>query len=145
MVRMSKYKVKESVINEMSELVFELLGKENSKEKFIATLYEVLSPIERLMIGKRLLVMYMIFVGVDYDIIIDVVKVSRATVAKYAFLVDRSIQIKQSLLVTSKKNKLHHMLDELLSSVFEPGISFGNWKTSWRLKRRVQEQKERGF
>ena len=145
MVRMSKYKVDESVVNKMSELVFELLGRANNKEKFILTLQEVLSPVERLMIGKRILLMYMIFIGVDYDIIIDVVKVSRATIAKFAFLLDRSIQIKQSLSFLSSKVKLHTMFDQLLNSVFEPGASFGNWKNSWKIKRRIQEQNRQGF
>ena len=101
MVRMSKYKVKESVINKMSELLFEILGRENSKEKFIATLYDVLSPVERLMVGKRLLIMYMVSIGVDYYIISDVVKVSRATIAKFAFLLDKSTYIKHSLSIIS--------------------------------------------
>lgn len=145
MVRMSKYKVKEFVASKMSELLFEILGRENSKEKFIATLYDVLSPVERLMVGKRLLVMYMVFVGVDYHIISDVVKVSRATIAKFAFLLDRSTHIKYSLSAISSKNKLGNMLNQLLSSIFEPGISQSNWKTAWKLKRRIQEQKRQGF
>lgn len=145
MVRMSKYKVKDSVVNKISELMFEVLGRENSKDKFINSMNEILSPVERLMVGKRLLVMYMIFVGVDYCIVSDVVKVSRATIAKFAFLLDRSTHIKYSLSVISSKNKLENMLNQLLSSVLEPGISRSNWKTGWKLKRRIQEQKQQGF
>ena len=142
---MSKYKVKEMTINKMSELLFEVLGRENNKEKFLSSLYDVLSPVERLMLGKRLLVMYMLFLGIDYDMIGDVVKVSRATIAKYAFLLDKSTHIKHSLTIVSSKSKITNTLDQLLSSVFEPGMSLGSWKNSWKLKRRIQEQQEQGF
>ncbi|MFH0773766.1 MAG: hypothetical protein V1922_05650 [bacterium] len=142
---MSKYKVKEQVVNKMGELLYEVLGRESSKEKFVTVLNEVLSPVERLMVGKRLLIMYMIFVGIDYDLIIDVAKVSRATIAKYAFLLDGNMCIKHTFSATSSKDRLHNLINQLLSSVFEPGISMINWKSAWRLKRKTIEQKNQGF
>lgn len=137
---MSKYNVKQPVVDKMSELLFELFGKENNKEGCSKMLQELFSPFERLMVGKRLLIMYMIFIGIDYDVIINVVKVSRATIAKYAILFDRSVYIRKSILHISSKDKLHTVFDQMVSSLFEPGFSNGSWRAARRLKQRVQKQ-----
>jgi uncharacterized protein YerC len=142
---MSKYKVKESVVDKIGELMFEIFGKENNKDNFILALNDVLSPVERLMVGKRLLVMYMVYLGVRYDVICDVVKVSRATISKFAFLLDKSNNIKHTLSIISSKNKARLTINELLSSILEPGVSLGSWKSAWKLKQRIIEQKEQGF
>ena len=145
MVRMSQYIVKQSVVIKMSELLFEILGKESNRELFTLTLSDIFSPVERLMIGKRLLVMYMLFMGVDYNVICDVVKVSRATIAKYAYLLDKSVHIKQCLATISSKKEIQKTLDKWVSSFFTPGASFGNWKNAGKFKRRLKEQESQGF
>lgn len=145
MVQMSKYKIKESIAVKISELLFEVLGRANNKEQFIATLYDVLSPIERLMIGKRLLMMYMLYLGIDYDVICDVAKVSRGTIAKFSFIFDKSTCIKQSLSVIATKGNIQNLFTQLISSVNEPGVALVDWKAAWKLKRKIQKQEEQGF
>jgi len=145
MVRMSQYIVKQSVVIKMSELLFEILGRESNREIFTLTLSDIFSPVERLMIGKRLLVMYVLFIGIDYWTICDVVKVSRATIAKYAFLLDKSSHIKHCLSTISSKKEIQKTLDQWVSSFFTPGVSFGNWKNSGKFKRRLEEQEAQGF
>ncbi len=145
MVRMSKYKIKESVMDKISDLLFQVLGRDNNKDIFISSLNDILSPVERLMVGKRILVMYMIYSGVNYDVICNIVKVSRATIAKFAFLLDKSTTIKRALLAISTKSKIKLNIDELISTFNEPGLSLGSWKSAQKLKRRILEQKEQGF
>lgn len=145
MVRMSKYSVKAVVIDKISELMFEVLGKANNKQKFINSVNEVLSPVERLMVGKRLLIMYLVFIGISYDVICGAVKVSRATVSKFVYILDRSVAIKNAFLSIAAKDRVHKTINELMSSVFEPGLSMGSWKNSSQFKRRIQEQKRQGI
>ena len=145
MVRMSKYKIKDRVLEKITKLTFEILGKENRKKKFEEVLTDVLSPIERLMIGKRFLVMYMIYKGINFDVIIDVVKVSRATIAKYAFLLDKSAHIKSIFKEISARDEFVGMIKELVSHVMFPGTPRVNWHNAWKLKKRIQEKKHQGF
>ena len=145
MVRMSKYKIKDRVLEKITKLTFEILGKENRKKEFDEVLTDVLSPIERLMIGKRFLVMYMIYKGINFDVIIDVVKVSRATIAKYAFLLDKSAHIKSIFKEISMRDEFAGMMNELVSFVLSPGVPRVNWHNAWKLKKRIQEQKHQGF
>jgi len=142
---MSRYPVKLDVDKKMSELLFELLGRINDKEKFIATLYDMLSPIERLMLGKRLLIMYMVFLGIDYDTIIDVVKVSRATISKHMFLLERSNQIQLALRSIVMKGKFHTVMNEIFESFIKPGFVRGNWKSASKFQSKMSKRKQRGF
>jgi len=142
---MSKYTVKLEVTEKMSELLFELLGRINDREKFIATLHDMLSPIERLMLGKRLLIMYMVFLGIDYDTIVNVVKVSRATIAKHVFLLERSSQIKINLRSITTKGKFHLIINEMLKSFIKPGFVRGNWKSAKKFQSKIRERQQRGF
>jgi len=142
---MSHYQIKESVLEKLFELSFNILGRKNSKQEFMNTLSDILSPIERLMIAKRIAIMYLITKNIEYSAISDVLKVSTATIAKYAFLLEKSQGIKKSLTTLLKTEGIKLFFDEFFNLLFPPGAYGVNWKAAWKRKKKISYQKLHGI
>ena len=84
MTRISKRILKERVLLKLYSLFFEIMSQYNNKENFLSLIEDILSPTEKIMITKRVAVIYLLIKGVDYRDISEVLKVSTGTVVLYA-------------------------------------------------------------
>lgn len=145
MVRMSKYKVSDGVLEKTFDLFIEILTRSKSKYHIHAILFDILSPVERLMLAKRITIMYLVKKGIDYRTICETLKVSSTTVAKYLFLLERSTGIKSTLNTLIKDDNLKLLFKDLLAQLYKPGGYKINWKAAAKLQNEIQTQKERGI
>ena len=67
-------------------LVFEVISHSSRKDKFFHVFEDIFSPTEKMMIAKRVTIIYLLIKGIDQKIIADTIKVSTATVSKYAVM-----------------------------------------------------------
>jgi len=81
MARISKRKLDDKILEKIFDLFFEIVGKKSSKEDFKNTIVDLLSPIERVMIAKRVAIIYLLMKKINQRSISQALKVSNATVS----------------------------------------------------------------
>src|SRR3990167_771084 len=88
MTRISRYKLKDYVYEKMFGLFFEVITNSKNKEGFNQLMKELLSPTERIMVAKRVVLVYLLLQEIDYQVICRVLKVSSSTISKFKLLTD---------------------------------------------------------
>lgn len=145
MVRNSKFQLKDEVLEKLFGLFFEVVGKKGSKDEFRKTMNDLLSPAERVMISKRIAIIYLLLKGIDYYNICHVLKVSTATVAKFRILMERSEGVIPTFERIIRIEKVGDFLEELFNTLYGPGTPGVDWKAAWRDKIRLERKKEYGI
>ncbi len=145
MTRISKFKLEKRVLDKLFTLFFEIVGKTNNREEFQKVIVDLLSPVERVMVAKRITVTYLVLKGIDYKIICETLKVSPTTVAKFTLLLERSEGMVPLFKKMLRNEKIELFLAELFSEIFRPGVRGVDWRSAWDLKRSIQQKKETGL
>jgi len=147
MTRISQYKLQEDVWLKIYQLFFEVIAKIKTKEVFNQTFNEILSPTERIMIAKRIAIIYLLLKKIDQFTIAKTLKVSTATVCRYAVLIEgKEKGIKKIVSDMMKKEKVLDFLEEAFSELFiQPGIKKGHWASYWQYKKRKEQKKATGL
>ena len=145
MTRISRFKLNDRVYNKLFVLLFEVLGKRKNKEEFNKILLDLFSPTERIMIAKRVVIIYLLMKNIDYRIICNVVKVSNGTVSKFKLLMEKSQGIVDGLRRTLEEEKLIMFFEELYNDLFPPGVYGVNWSNAWKRKIELQRKKQEGI
>ena len=140
---LSKRPIKEKILIKLYRLFFEVIIKADSKADFLSLMDEILSPTEKIMMAKRIGIIYLLIKKVDYREIGDILKVSSATTGKYAlYFHDKNsylVNIIKDMLV---KEKNMGFLEDLFAEImFQPGIKIGHHKLAWEHKKRQEERK----
>jgi len=143
MVNISKRPVDKDKLLKLYRLFFEVVDNVGNQEEFLELIKDVLSPVEQLMVAKRIAIIYLLIKHVDQESIAEYIKVSQATVSKFNLLFfekkTRLIKIIQSM---TKKEKVGHFLKDLFADLFiQPGLKIGHWQMYWDHKRRQSERK----
>src|SRR3989344_4680113 len=112
MTRISRRPVKDDVVERIFELFFQAIGKKSKKEDFLAVISDILSPTEKIMIAKRVTIIFLLMKNVDYQTISDVVKVASGTIAKFQIIMENSKGVVKALQSTLLNDNLMNMLDE---------------------------------
>lgn len=145
MVRISPYKISPKAYEKVFAVFYEVVGKDKDKEEFNHILRELLTPAERIMIVKRIAIIYLLIKNIDYETICEVLHVSNATVSKYRLLMQDSHGIVPALKDLVGMEKIALAFEELFNELFAPGVYGINWKAAWERKRNLQRKKEQGI
>jgi Trp operon repressor len=145
MARISRQLLDERVLNKLFDLFFEIVGKKYHKEEFRNVILDLLSPVERIMIAKRIAIIYLILKKIDQRNISTALKVSNATVSKFAILMERSVGIVPAFKTILRNEKFFDFLDELYDSLFPPGTYGTNWKDAWQKRIEINRRKTYGI
>src|SRR3989344_8936651 len=90
MVRNSRFILSDDLLEKLFDLFFEVVGNKSSKDEFRKIFIDLLTPAERIMLAKRVAIVYLLMKKIEYDNICDRLKVSPTTVAKYSLLMEKS-------------------------------------------------------
>lgn len=145
MTRISRYKLKDYVYEKMFHLLFEVVARSRDKEGFNQLIKELLSPTERIMIAKRVVLVYLLLQEIDYQIICRVLKVSSSTISKFKLLTDNKNGMINVLKKTMRSDKIKLFVFELMSDLFPPGMYGINWESAWKRKLEISKVKEEGI
>lgn len=146
MAQISKRKVSEVVLQRLFNLFFEVVGNNFSKGNFIKIISEVLTPTEKIMIAKRIGIIYLLIKEVDIRTIADKLKVSTSTVVMYSQIFNKNKgELRETIMALLGKEKLVGFLDDILVSIFiQPGIKKGHYQSWWEYKKRKEKGKVLG-
>src|SRR3989339_91783 len=139
MTRISKYRVEDKVLKKLYFLMFEIISNMDEEERFKGIMNELLSPTEKIMIAKRVAIIYLLMKNIDYLIISDVLKVSSTTIAKFHMIMIDGKEIKSILEGLIGNEKIKDFFEELFFR--EPGTYGVNWKSAWRQKFEIERKK----
>lgn len=143
MVRNSKHPLSEGILLKMYRLFFEIFNRFDSQKNFLDLINDLFTPAEKIMVAKRVGIIYLLIKKVDYRDIAEVLKVSTSTITHYAYIFNN----KESRVVEIIKNQLMkenvlNFLDDVFTDLFiQPGIKIGHWKSYWNHKRKQEERK----
>ena len=127
MAQISRRKVSDRVLENIFELSFKLIAKERKKNDFNKIFEDLFSYSERIMIAKRVAIMYLRLQNIDQFTICKTLKVSSSTVAKYTIIAQGSTGVVPGLQRLLMKEEIVGMLQDGLNLVFAPGVPGGNW------------------
>lgn len=144
MVRISPYKIAPEKYHKIFSIFYEVVGKQQ-KDLFNKVLFDLLSPAERVMIVKRIAIIYLLMKDIDYRMICKVLKVSYTTVSKFRIMMEKSEGIVPALQSILKIEKISLLFKELFNDVFAPGVYGINWKAAWERKIAFQREKTQGL
>jgi len=145
MIRISPYKINSETYEKVFAVFYEVVGKGHNKKEFNHILFELLSPSERIMIVKRIAIVYLLMKEIDYVTICSVLKVSNSTVSKFRILMEDSQGVVPVLRKMVSLEKITLMFEELFSEIFAPGVYGVNWKAAWERKIALRIKKQTGI
>ena len=145
MVRNSRFELKNEVLEKLFGLFFEVVGKKDDKLEFKKIINDLLTPAERLMIAKRIAIIYLLLKKINYKDICLALKVSAATVAKFKLLMENSQGIVQAFGGLILKDKIVIFMEDVFNTLFPPGGYGVNWKTAWQRKFELERKKTLGL
>src|SRR3989344_8235017 len=137
MTRISKRVLKEEVLLKLYRLFFEVISQYNNQENFLNLIDDILSPTEKIMLTKRVAIIYLLIKGVSYRDISEALKVSTGTVVLYAAkFYKKDSQLVNMIQSMLKKEKFFNFLEDIFAGLtIQPGIKIGDWQRYWDHKR----------
>ncbi len=145
MVRISYLKIKRDDYEKIFSIFYKVLGETEDKNEFNKILFDLLTPAERIMLIKRIAIIYLLMKEIHYQTVCEVLKVSNTTVSKYKLLMERSEGIVPALKSMVKQEKVWLFFEDIFSQIFYPGRPGINWKAAWEAKINLERKKERGL
>lgn len=145
MVQISHHPLKEHIWEKLFHLFFEVIGKKSDKEEFKKIVFDLLSHTERVMIAKRIAIIYLLLKNIDQKTICKVLRVSSSTVSKFSLLFHTSQGIKPFLMRIIKNEKMYMFVLEFFEALFPPGTPGTNWKAGWERRKELSRLKNEGL
>ncbi len=145
MARVSKFKIRDSVFITIFDLFFEVVGKNYSRSEFKHLIKDLFSPVERVMIAKRIGIIYLLLKGIDQRSISDTLKVSTATVSRYNIITDQNDDIRKIFQNALKNRKKALASMEIFNALFPSGYYGVNWSSAKRREFEIAREKSEGL
>lgn len=147
MVNISKRHLPQEVLEKIYELFFNILNKFQTKPLFSFFMNDFFTPKEKILLAKRITIIYLLLKNIEQKNIADFLKVSTSTVCKYALMLQNKdsemIRILKSLV---KKEKVFDFIDDLLADfLIQPGFKIGHWDLYWQHKKKKQRKETYGM
>ena len=146
MARISKKLVSEKLLTKIYKLFYEVFSRYEGQEDFLLIIDDILSPTEKIMLAKRLAIIYLLIKKVDYRDIADTLKVSTATILFYATTYyKRSSRVVNIINGMLKNEKVLNFLDDFFANfMIHPGVYIGHWQLYRDHQRRQEVRKTLG-
>lgn len=144
MIRISKFKLRDGVLEKVFDLFFKVVGERNSRKEFNDIIENLLTPVERIMIAKRIGVMYLILRKIDQRSISDTLKVSTATVSRCSLIISRNNHFKKSLQKIARNKKISLLFVDIFNAFRSPSMPTVNWTAAQKRKYDARREIELG-
>jgi len=145
MTRISQYPINNNLLTKLFDLFFEVVGKKNNSEEFKNTITDLLSPTERIMIAKRIAIIYLLLKKVNYITIADVLKVSSSTIGKFQLIIENSVGIVPTFKKLLRNERISQFLEEIYLAFRGPGVPGVDWSSAWKQKLEFERKKQQGI
>lgn len=142
MTNISKRPVDEKKLFKLYELFFEVINNAEDKDEFMELIRDILTPIEQIMIAKRIAIIYLLVKNVDQTVIVNHIKVSRSTVSRFKLLFYNK-KTKLIIVIESflRNEKVSHFFEDLFADIFTHVGYYPDQQLKWQHEKRKEERK----
>lgn len=145
MVQISRRKLDARVYQKIFSLFFEVVGKRQNRRNFEEVIRDLLSRTERMMIAKRIAIIYLLMKDIDTNTICKILKVTRATVAKFKFVIESNEQANPAFKKILRNERIADLFVDIFDELFAPGVPGVNWKSAWQRRIDRERKKQTGI
>ncbi|MEK7634213.1 MAG: Trp family transcriptional regulator [Patescibacteria group bacterium] len=147
MVNISRRQLPEELLEKIYELFFQIFNKFETKQSFFTLMDDFFTPKEKILLAKRITIIYLLIKKIEQRNIADFLKVSTSTVCKYALLLENKdsemVKIMEEII---KKEKIFDFIDNLLADfLIQPGLKIGHWDLYWQHRRKKERKQTYGM
>ena len=135
----------EYVKDRLYELLFEVFSQKKSEEDFKQFFISLFSNSERIMLIKRLGLIYLLLKKTEPRNICQLLKISPSTLTKYSLILDKSKNIYEQYEKVIKKEKVVNIFEELLNTLYGPGTPGVDWGEARRTRGLILKRKKYGI
>ena len=146
-MRISRRRLSKKVLIKIYQLFFKVISRFDDQKGFYGILDDIFYPTEKIMIAKRVAIIYLILKNIPQDRIAEVLKVSTGTVSRFSILIHKKKTKMINLLRQMiKKEKVINFFEDTLADFFiQPGLQKGYWHLYWEQKRRQRKRETYGI
>jgi len=144
MSRISRHKLSNEKLEIIFDLFINVLTQKKSKQDLLSVLDCLLSPVEKIMIAKRVAIYFLLLKNINQHQICLTLKISSSTVNKFASLI--KFEENNALLIllkhNIKKEKIAGYFEDMLTHLLlQPGIKIGHHKifSQYKYQKRKKE------
>ena len=141
MTQVSRYPVHKDVETRMFEVLRETISQLRSSEEIEDFLHDFLSPVERIMLAKRLSIAVLLHKRYRYESIAGILRVTPPTIATVSLLLKYSgkgyKKAVEKIALNEKMNQFWEKVEDMLAKI--PHAKGGDWA----YQRREYEKKKR--
>lgn len=141
MVQISKHKINAKVETKIFKLLFDVIGKHENFEHFNIIFNGIFSPVEKLVIAKRIAIIFLLVKRIEWKVICEILKVSLSSVSKCQMILLNSSEVESTFTVLMKKRENGIAIEEFFLAFFGPGTAYTNWKNAWKRKYELEQRK----
>lgn len=127
MSRVSKRILNKQIEQQIFETLWEAISQVKNKGDVKLFLNDLLTPVERIMVAKRLAIAILLLRGKDYETIIDLLKVSNETISKVSLIlkINNGYRIAINKIIrTEAGRQFWRDVENLLYRLGTPGKAF---------------------
>ncbi|MDP3888592.1 MAG: YerC/YecD family TrpR-related protein [bacterium] len=144
MAQVSKYPISKAVEARVFEILFKVISDLKNPQEIQEFFQDFLSPVEQLMLAKRLSIAVLLSKGYDYASIRKVLRVSPPTISKTSLALKYAgkgyKRIVEKLTREEKIDEFLQKVEDVVLDQLPPGG--GNW-SYWRKNREIKKIKRR--
>ena len=141
MGQISKYPIHKSVEKRMFEIFVTTISYLKNTKEVEEFLYDFLSPVEKIMLAKRLAIAVLLAKGYRYPSIIGILRVSPATIATVSLSLkysgDGYKKMVEKILSDEKRDNFWQNIEDVLAKILHAKGS------DWKYQRQVYEKQKR--
>lgn len=143
MSQVSRFKLDNKVFEKIFQLFFEIFKSNSSKESFLLLLDDLLTPTEKIVLAKRIALIYLKQRGVPTVEIGKILHVSTSTVVHWSLILNNSNSVLlKTLSKISFQIGIGSLIEDLLTDLLlQPGIKKGHWNLYWQRERDKKQEK----
>lgn len=146
MIHISRRPLKPEVLERVFGLIFATLGRRRDKSEFETVVTALFSQTEKIMVGKRLAVYFLLAKHIAWTDIADTLKVSVSSISKCAMTLQNNREFSTVITVIAQHDKFIVQMEELMNNLISsPGYSLSNWKSAWRRKKKIERKSNLGI
>lgn len=141
MVQLSKQKLDPDLDRRIHALFYQILTCIRSHDDFQRTFIGVLSPIELTVLARRMALFLLLVKKIDREHIHQVLKVSNATISKYAMILENNNDVQKRFHQLADMQNINIFLRELIQTILYPGRPYSSWSAALSRQHTLEKEK----
>lgn len=142
MSQVSRRKVPKEIENKIFDTLLEAISTVKSTKDVSSFLSDLLSPVEKIMIAKRLAIAALLSKGYNYETIKDLIKVSQTTIAKISITMSLNNGYRDVIDKISKSEKTRDFWQGVERLLNQMAIANNIFKSDDDLKRILRHKRK---